>query len=377
MAFNIVRRYALFFLMLIMGTSLFAQEHLTYLGVPIDGNKAKMIANWKKKGLVVDINGEAAAKYKGIGYKFYLENDGTGFSIIFDIQDNYETLKNVWDSFVKERVDKPDDQYDVIYGKHLKTYMKDGKGVNAENPREEQTFYVQNDCFDTIGAVTLTISFPHDHSYGYFLFIDYVDYQSCGGQKPIFAISQFGRKKWYDFSRWVPSVEKLEICSFNKSQDAAKEQYILSVIDKHVVYTFYAEDNDMYFLNDLFANRKYPEISRELLSLYIQHILNIARNNPEPGVRIFTEESNEVYQAYYQKLKSKEDALLAKKQRGRKLFEILFGNYLSKDEYDLIDKYLPSVYIGTIFKGGKGNSGNSESFLKQAEFATKQELNMH
>lgn len=371
------KRYFLTSLLIFFSCFAVAQQHLIYLGVPMDGNRTKMFAEWKKKGMTINNDGYFRGKFNGWAYDFQINDDLSKFTITFAPDSDADKCLHLLGDFIHER---------MFYAgmPHIKetTRMNPYTDEDFDNQCESCLYTnarVENNERQFIGEIVTKIIYPHKQRKSFIVQVIYYDV-SYKRNDPSFPYSlDASNRKWYDITKLLPFCKKASLSAYADSGISGYyfRLQIASQANNSKELIFAVEGNDKNYLDQLFSNNVVPEVSKELLAEYVRYIIKVSpvSNKLQYSYR---DSFKPMFDAYCKVLKQKEDALLAKKQRGRKIFEMLFGNYFTKHEYDLIDKYLPSIYMGTIFKSnGSGQSNNSNDFIKQAELATKQELNIH
>lgn len=158
-----MKKFALLFAMMLMSTTFFAQEHLDFRGVPIDGHVDNFIAKMKELGYALDENSDGVAIMEGkfIGKDvnlFIVYTPKTNIvwkvGVFFDKATSWSSIKSDYREY-KEL-------YKTKYGegKSYEFFSKpyyEGDGYEMQAVRKEKCRYTTFfEC--TAGNITVEIS---------------------------------------------------------------------------------------------------------------------------------------------------------------------------------------------------------------------------
>lgn len=168
-----MKHWLLFVLILAGVGSASAQQHLKFMGVPIDGNIESFSAKLKAKGLTLDPDNKTN---KNPSRWF----EGTFFEHrAWFCVDYSQKTKNVYQVFVKlgwsddrkvsENIKKQVEQ--IVKEKYIYEY-KDGKAMNGDDLAE---YFIKDENGNTIGEIYMGV---HWDAGQYYFRITYLDMQS-------------------------------------------------------------------------------------------------------------------------------------------------------------------------------------------------------
>lgn len=367
---NLLHR-SIFAVLFIMQVSfMYSQQHLTYCGVSINGIPQTAIASLVQKGFAKKSNSNYYSAFMGKKYEVSFIKAGDGKNI-YAVKEKFSEIKslNEAETLREEYINKRiynNKNYNKVVLKN--SYQVSSHNYNYPSPYEDTIFAVYGKDGSLLGEISVYVS----DFYGDILFI--VTYYDNRNTKSFqyaddypFSIEN-KNLKWISLSS-QSSYTKLDIAEGNCV-------YYLRLKNNSVQYPYIyirAEKDDYDYMQCFLSKCNNKQLLGELLTTYVNTVVKEIKSPTD--TKYTADLFYSICEGYIKKIEEKNLADNIKKKKNRLLMETLFGRFFTKEELDLMDEHLPAGYLKEILGGAGGYSNSSDDYIRQAERATKRELN--
>lgn len=350
--------------------SLYAQAHLTFQEVPINGTVSSFVTQLKRKGIKPSQEDDYEPFIlKGVETVVYVNryiksNTVCKVSIWYIFPDTDKGLKDFSNCYISvckqiesQYICKKNEYYDSFFTGYFCVY-----DVTSKTNKNIKIGEIEVD--KTISNGNLLVS------------VTYSDHINSINNKLESYPQNNTNLKWIDFSHLVNGEDK---CFLSLTSNSVYVKYDKrkngNLLKEH--FLVFRED-DMKTLILLFGECKNGRIKKDLFNKYISSAL--ADYDPEykNATYLYINSLDDITRDYYEKYKQ-EISRKQKRNQGYQFTSVQFlkmlcPNFLTDKEYEFAETFLPPDFLTRAFKAISSNSNSYDEFMRNASFATKKEL---